>query len=447
MADDTTPPNVLAVITDQQRWDTLGAYGCPLDLTPTLDSLAQRGILVERAITPQPVCAPFRAAFHTGLFPTETGVWREGARLSEQETTLAHRFADAGYDVGFVGNWHVSGAFDEPVPTEKRGGYDDFWCAADVPEFTSRPNEGYLYDGEGKAVAFDSYRTDAFTRFATDALDSLSEPFFLVVAYLEPHHQNDMWTFVAPDGYGQRYETNPYIPPDLQDFPGDWYSELPDYYGMIDRLDECMDDLLVALQERRLQENTVVAYTADHGCHFRTRPGEYKRTPHDSAVRVPAILAGPGFDDAANVSRVTSTIDIPPTLLDAVGLTVPDEMHGDSLLPVVRGSEPDADGDAFVQISESQVGRALRTDRWKYAVAAPKESGWRGGNGQPASETYVERYLYDLRRDPTEKINLAGRPNYRDIADRLKNSLLAHIRAVEGANPTIKPLERGFKEY
>jgi DNA-binding transcriptional LysR family regulator len=134
-------------------------------------------------------------------------------------------------------------------------------------------------------------------------------------------------------------------------------------------------------------------------------------------------------------------------LLDAAGIDVPDEFHGDSLLPVIRGAESDEDGEAFVQISESQVGRALRTDRWKYAVAASKETGWRGGNGEPASDCYVERYLYDLRRDPIERINLAGRPNYRDVADRLQRRLLDHIEAVEGDRPTIKQLERGYKEY
>ncbi|WP_256390793.1 sulfatase-like hydrolase/transferase [Natronoarchaeum rubrum] len=444
---DGAPPNVLVLMTDQQRWDTLGAYGSPMDLTPTLDTLARRGTVVERAISPQPVCAPFRAAFHTGRFATEAGVWRESMALDEAEPTLAHHFSEAGYDVGFVGNWHVGGAFDEPVAPERQGGYVDFWRAADVPEFTTQPNEGHLFDGEGNEVTFDQYRTDAFTDFAIDALDELSEPFFLVVSYLEPHHQNDRWEFVAPDGYAERYETDPYVPPDLQDFPGDWQRELPDYYGMVERLDEAVAELLDALDERSVREETVVAYTSDHGCHFRTRPGEYKRTPHESAVRVPAILAGPGFDEGRDVKRVTSTIDLPPTLLDAAGVDAPDEMHGESLLPVVRGDEPDDDGTAFIQVSESQVGRALRTDRWKYAVAAPKRTGWRGGNGSPASEIYVERNLYDLRRDPAERVNLAGRPNYREVADQLKETLLEYIREVEGAEPTIKPLEKGYKEY
>lgn len=447
MSRDGHAPNVLVMLTDQQRWDTLGVHDSPMDLTPTLDRLGAQGTIVEQAITPQPACMPFRAAFQTGKFATETGVWREGLELDDDVRTLAHRFGDAGYDVGFVGGWYLSGAFEEPVSEGSRGGYTDFWRAADVPEFTSHPEEGYLYDEAGDRVAFDKYRTDAFTEFGIEGLDALSEPFFLVISYLEPHHQNDMWSFVAPEDYAERYGADPWIPDDLKSNPGDWYSELPDYYGMVKRLDEAVDDLLSALDERGVRDDTVVAYTSDHGCHFRTRPGEYKRTPHESAVRVPAILAGPGFVEARNVERVTSLIDLHPTLLEAAGLTPPDEIHGDSLFPVIRGDEPDEDGLAFIQISESQIGRAIRTDRWKYAVAAPKLNGWRGGNGDPASETYVERYLYDLYEDPFEQVNLAGRPNYRDIADRLCNKLQEYLTEIEGKTPTIRQLDRGFSEY
>ncbi|WP_415379451.1 sulfatase-like hydrolase/transferase [Halosimplex sp. TS25] len=444
MDNDGVPPNVLVVVTDQQRWDTVGAYGNPMDLTPTLDDLAATGTRVERAISPQPICGPFRAAFQTGKYATETGVWTGSTPLPADERTLADRFAEVGYDVGYVGNWQLASTFDEPVPPEERGGYDDFWVAADVPEFTTGPDEGHLYDADGNAVEFNGYRADAFTDYAIEGLDELSEPFFLMVSYLEPHDQNELWTFVAPDGYAEHHETDPYVPPDLQGRPGEWFRELPDYYGIVERLDECIADLVDALDERGLRDDTVFAYTADHGCHFRTRPGEYKRTPHESAVRVPAILSGPGFRNGGTVERVTSLLDLPPTLLDAAGIDVPEEMRGDSLLPVVRREEPDADGDAFVQISESQVGRALRTDQWKYAVAAPSTTGWRGGSSEQSSDVYVERYLYDLRRDPEESVNLAGRPSYRNVADRLRERLLDYIADVEGETPRIKPQDRGF---
>ncbi|MDS0279789.1 sulfatase-like hydrolase/transferase [Halomicroarcula sp. S1AR25-4] len=446
MSERVSQPNVLAVLTDQQRWDTLGLYNSPMDLTPTLDDLGQRGTVLEQAITPQPACVPFQATFQTGMFATETGVWRSGLTLDEKIRTLPERFADAGYDVGFVGGWYLSGTFEDPVPESQRGGYTDFWRAADVPEFTSHPTEGYLYDEAGNEITFDTYRTDAFTEFGIEALDTLSEPFFLVVSYLEPHHQNDMWTFVAPEDYAERYGSNPSVPSDLKPYPGDWYDELPDYYGMVKRLDESVDDLLTALDNRGIRENTVFAYTSDHGCHFRTRPGEYKRTAHESAVRVPAILSGPGFENSTNIENPRSIIDLPPTLLDAAGLQIDKELHGNSILPVVRGDEPDENGDVFIQISESQIGRAIRTNRWKYAVAAPKTAGWRGGNGDPASDTYVERYLYDLWEDPDEHVNLAGRPNYRDVRTSLRDRLLEYLREFENADPVIKHQDRGYSE-
>ncbi|WP_254546696.1 sulfatase-like hydrolase/transferase [Halomarina pelagica] len=440
-------PNVLLILTDQQRWDTVGAYGSPMDLTPTLDALARRGTRLENAVTPQPTCGPAKAALQTGKHATETGVWRLSRSIAG-ERTLAHHFGDAGYDVGFVGSWHIAGTHDAPVPRDRRGGYEDVWIAADVPEFTTSPEEGHLYDESGEPVEFERYRADAFTDFAAEALDALEEPFFLVVSYLEPHDQNDRWTFVAPDGYADRHATNPYVPPDLRGRPGEWYDELPDYYGMCERLDECVARLLSVLDRGGLREDTVVGYTSDHGCHFRTRPGEHKRTCHESAIRVPAILSGPGFDRGRTVERVTSLVDLAPTLLDAAGVPIPDGLHGESLLPVIRGERPDGGGEAFVQISESEIGRAIRTPRWKYAVAAPTENGWRGGNGDPNSDVYLERYLYDLGRDPEESVNLVGRYDYRDVADDLRERLAAHIERVEGHEPDIRRFEDpGYREY
>ncbi|WP_122088684.1 sulfatase-like hydrolase/transferase [Halalkalicoccus subterraneus] len=440
-------PNVLAVVTDQQRWDSLGLYGCPHDLTPNLDAIGERGTVIEEAITPQPTCSPYRATFHTGKYATETGVWRESQPLPEDERTLADVFGDAGYDVGFVGNWHLGGSFADPVPEQQRGGYDDFWLAADIPEFTTAPYEGRLFNGEGDPFEFNEYRVDAFTRFAKTAIESLTEPFFLVVSYLEPHDQNDQWTFVAPEDYADRYRNHPYVPPDLSNRPGVWYQELPDYYGIVRRIDECIGKLVDYLKDERLYGDTVFAYTSDHGCHFRTRPGEFKRSPHDSAVRVPLLFSGPDFDRNERIRKTTSTIDIAPTLLDAADIDPPDRMHGASLLPVIRGDELDRDGEAFVQISESQIGRAIRTDGWLYAVAAPSLTGWRGGDGQASSELYVERYLYDLKRDPHQSTNLVGRPDYRPIADDLRARLRNYLSDVETVEPDIESQDRGYYEY
>ena len=441
MADDRRP-NVLVVLTDQQRWDSCGCYGSPMDLTPNLDAMAQRGTRLEHCFSANPVCGPQRASLQTGQYPTEVDVHRNltdgtgDSPIRAVETTLADAFNEAGYRTGYVGKWHLADTRLEPVPTELRGGYDDYWIAADALEHTSHAYEGTLFDEDDEPIEFtDRYRVDAVTdyveRVVRDAVTH-PEPFFLFASILEPHHQNDRDTFDAPDGYAERY-ANPWVPPDLRDRPGDWFEELPDYYGCIRRIDECLGRLLTLLDETRIADDTVVLFTSDHGCHFRTRNWEYKRSCHDASIRVPAVLQGPGFDGGGTVSDLVSLLDIPPTLLDAAGIDVPERMQGESVRPIVDGSEDGRDA-VFVQVSESAVERTLRTDRWKYSVYAPEAD----PIDDPSSDTYVERYLYDLRADSHEGINLVGRSDYRDVADDLRDRLVDAVAEYEGQDVTVE---------
>ncbi|MFB6217885.1 MAG: sulfatase-like hydrolase/transferase [Halobacteriaceae archaeon] len=441
---DTDRPNVVVVFTDQQRWDTLGCYGNPMDITPNLDAAAGRGTRFERAVSAQPVCGPTRATLQTGQYATTHGVTTNGGVLPEAPHNLARVFGRAGYRTGYVGKWHISSARRAPVPEGERGGYDH-WVAADALEHTSHPYEGVLYDGDGERVDFQQYRVDALTDLAVEFIEeSAGDPFFCTLSYLEPHHQNDMGRYVAPEGYAYRYR-NPWVPPDLRGVPGDHHEELPDYYGICARIDECYGRVLDALEAQGVLENTVVAFVSDHGSHFRTRNHEYKRSAHDASARVPLVLRGPGFDGGGVVEEPVSLVDLPPTLLDSAGVEVPAAMEGEPLEPLVRGETNWRDG-AFIQpISGEEVGRALRTEQWTYAVYAPGAEGTEGGAARyvnPEGETaqpdrYLERYLYDNRADPAQRTNLVGRSDYRDVADDLRERLLARIAAIEGYEPTI----------
>ena len=310
------------------------------------------------------------------------------------------RFKEAGYRVGYIGKWHLAATGEKPVPPKLRGGYD-FWEAADVLEFTSHPYDTVLYDER-----------------AIDFIRDGGEPFFLFLSYLEPHQQNDWNRFVAPEGYAERY-ANPYVPPDLKAFPGDWFQHLPDYYGMVARIDECLGKLLTTLEELGISERTIVVFTSDHGCHFRTRNTEYKRSCHESSIRVPLVILGPGFEGPRLVGELVSLVDVAPTLLEAAGIPVPPEVQGRSLIPLVRGEADGWRSEVFVQISEYLVGRAARTPRWKYCVFAPEGEGGR----DPSSRRYVERHLYDLASDPYELVNLVGRREYRKVAKELRERL------------------------
>merc|ERR1712000_510738 len=118
--------------------------------------------------------------------------------------------------------------------------------------------------------------------------------FFLFLSYLEPHHQNHLDDYPPPDGYRERY-TAKWIPPDLAALGGSTHQHLAGYYGMVKRLDEAFGRLLDTLKSLGLAENTIVLFTSDHACHFKTRNSEYKRACHDSAVRVPTAFQGGRF--------------------------------------------------------------------------------------------------------------------------------------------------------
>lgn len=429
-------PNVLIIFTDQQRWDTVGAYGNPMELTPCLDELAADGVRLEYCFSNQPICSPARGCIQTGQYATTHGVWCNARTLPADTRTLAHWFGAANYDVGYIGKWHLSGTKTNPVPLELRCGYTGFWEAADILEFTSSPYQTRLFDRENNPVDVPGYRADAVTDRAIHFITQpRQQPFFCFLALVEPHHQNQMHRFVAPDGYAARYTANPYIPPDLLGKPGDWFSQLPDYYGQVARIDENLARLVGTLRDMGQLDNTIIVFTSDHGCHFRTRNVEYKRSCHESSIRVPAVIHGPGFPAGTVVRNLVSLVDIAPTLLEACGLPVPDSIEGHSFLPLAQARSRDWTDEVFVQISETEVGRALRTPRWKYSVFAPELRGSRDSG----AAVYVERYLYDLYRDPYEQVNLVGRKDHNEVAAHLRQRLTAIIEQVEGQSVTIEP--------
>lgn len=435
---DSSRPNIVVFFTDQQRWDTTGVHGNPLDLTPNFDRIAQSGTHFYTTITPQPVCGPCRSVMQTGLYATETGCYRNAITLDPSHKTLAHYFNDAGYETGYIGKWHLADIEHRgAVPVEQRGGYKT-WLASNLLEFVSDAYDARLYDNDGVEHRLPGYRVDALTDAAIRYIDGVKEnPFFLFLSYLEPHHQNHTDSYPAPEGYEARYRSR-WLPPDLLALGGTAPQQTPGYYGMVKRLDEAFGRLLDALKSMGIADNTVVIFTSDHGNHFKTRNGEYKRSCHDSASRVPMAMCGPGFDGGGQIRQLVSLVDLPPTLLDIAGIAIPEQMQGHSMLPLVRNpQDPTWQDDVFIQISESQVARALRTAQWKYCVVAEDADPWHDCD----AETYQEAFLYDLTNDPYELHNLIAYTSHQHIAEEMRARLLHRIATVENAHPTILPPE------
>lgn len=439
-------PNIVVVLTDQQRPDSCGVFGQRLPVTPVLDGLAARGVAFEEAFTVQPVCGPARASLQTGQYPTRIGCWRNGLALPSDVSTLAERLGGLGYRTGYIGKWHLASdrgprlpadrelqRWEQgPVPPSRRGGYRDVWVAADALEHTSKPYGGHVFDEEGERVDLEGYRVDALTDLAVDRLGRLGHdrPFLLWVSYLEPHHQNDQIRTVGPKGWAKRFAGFD-RPGDLPWWRGDWRWNYASYLAACASIDANLGRLVDALRADGRLDDTIIVFASDHGSHFRTRNLEYKRSPHDASIRVPLVIAGPGFTGGQRRRDLVTQLDLLPTLVAAAGGDAAD----------VDGTPLQGDtgrGDVFVQISESQIGRAIRTPTHTLAVAARSPNPL-AGHLRPAADSYRLTHLYDNVADPHQHRNLARDQASRPVVDELMELLAQRIAEVEGATPRLVP--------
>lgn len=441
-------PNVLMICADQFRADFVGAsHENPSVKTPHIDALAERGVNFRQCISNQPLCSPSRASFMTSRYATETAVWKLGIELDHKLPTIANEFRKNGYTSNFIGKWHVSQTdldngkqqFGWIPPGPSRGGFDDLWEGANVLELVSHPYEGNYWDNDGKNIGFkDAYRVDFITERGVKLIEQKHDkPWFLFLSQLEPHHQNDVDDFVPPKRYEDKY-INPYIPADLRNLPGNWRSRISGYYGCVQAIDDCVGTLVAALERTKQLDNTIILFFSDHGCTFRTRMGEYKRSPHESSIRVPFVIAGPGFDQSITIDEVVSLIDLMPTLLNGAGIEVPSTLRGKSLKALAQ--DPKArkawDSTTYFQISQSICGRGIRTRDWCYCAFDPAVQ-----QGEAEYGTHYQDFaLYSIAGDPDETLNLIGRPEYRQVADELREELQKRITAAGEPEVTITPI-------
>ena len=435
-------PNIIFYFSDQQRWDTVNE-----EATPNLMQLAREGIQFENSYTCQPVCGPARACLQTGVYATQCGCYCNGVPLPQTIRPMAEYFNEAGYETAYVGKWHLASdrlpnvgfhCEKTAIPKDRQGGYKDWWRAADVLEFTSHGYDGYIFDAEGNQIDFKGYRADCINDFALEYLDQKQsdDPFFLFISQLEPHHQNDHHCYEGPKETVEKFRDYP-IPPDLSFLEGDYEQMYPDYMAAINRLDENVGRLVAKLKEKGLYENTILIYTSDHGSHFKTRNLEYKRSCHDSATHTPLIIRGGPFQGGKKEDRLVSLIDLPPTMLDLAGIPIPKSYMGHSLVRELTGEEPERDC-VFIQISESQCGRAIRTKQYKYSVRALSPTGYTIHR----SPVYFEDYLYDLTKDPIEKNNLIKDRSYAFVRQKMKKLLLREMERAGEKKPVILPAYR-----
>jgi uncharacterized sulfatase len=314
---------------------------------------------------------------------------------------------------------------------------------SDILEFTSHGYGGYVHDAYGNRVEFSGYRPDCITDYGLHYIDQCSpedaQPFMLFISNIEPHHQNDHNCFEGPIGSRERFK-NFAPPPELTNGKGDWEAQMPDYLGCCHALDANLGRVVDRLKERGLYDNTLLIYTSDHGCHFKSRlddcvPGgfdDYKRNCYEETIHIPMLITGPGFRAGQPCDHMVSLMDIPKTIVTAAGADATG-MRGRALQSLP--DSVDQDSAVYIQISESYLGRALRTQRYTYCVYDPVKN----PVNEASSDSYVERFLFDNVEDPLQKYNLVADPQHVRLRGELRRRLIEAARTAGEGDISISP--------
>ncbi|MBI1775646.1 MAG: sulfatase-like hydrolase/transferase [Proteobacteria bacterium] len=375
-----TKPNIILIMADQQRADSLACYGNMFTVTPHLDRLARGGVRFTRAFTNWPVCTPARGTMWTGVYPHAHGLIENVygipdafQSVAKVRTTLFHHLKRLGYVTAHFGKWHLG---------EAKPDYFDVWEAS----FNSRVHHWVGGLDSGK------YRPELQTDRAIEFLRGRKPgdaPFLIVQGFYPPHDP-----YTAPQRFYAPYRGRGI--------------HCAGYYAAVTALDHEVGRLLAALEDTQQADDTAILYFADHGDTFFYREdGEHKFVCFEEAILIPFLMTWPKhLPEGRVVSQPITLADLLPTVVQLAGGTVPESAHGRSALGLARGEAVAWPDHVYIQNTTHKrrlQQRCYRTERWKLIASL---------NG-PHS-------LYDLARDPEEELDLFELPR-EDEYSRFKN--------------------------
>ncbi|MFZ5779049.1 MAG: sulfatase [Pseudomonadota bacterium] len=459
------PPNIILIITDQQRWDTINALGAPWMRTPVLDQLVREGFAFTGCHTTSPVCVGARASLFTGMYPHATGVF---TNFHPWEPTWVRELANAGYHCVSIGKMHIN-------PYDAKGGFHQrfFVENKDRPLFLEEHPRA-IYDEWDKALhARKLEKPSRYTRHASDpegyrrALGAFSwhldedmhpdmfigdhavwwirerkatSPLFLQIGFPGPHPPYD-----PLPRYLDLYRDSPIPvprptegelaaqPPShallrgnmirnnydsvaWQDRPSpeDLLRVRRHYAANITMIDVKVGEILQALAGRGYLDNAIVIFTSDHGDTLGDHGHIQKWTMYDGAVRVPLVLWSKSHLSPGRSDSLVQLMDVAPTLLETAGLPVPASFEARSLWPVMRNERPRVRDVVYAELARDHIQTGAeyvvmkRDERWKLVYYL----------GESAGE------LYDTSLDPEEIRNLWTSDQHREVRDRMVRDVL-----------------------
>lgn len=434
-------PNLVILLADQLRYQSMGYARDGRAMTPRLDRLAKQGVSFRNYVVSTPVCAAYRATLMTGKYASSTGMVVNELRLNPNQDCLGHVLTAAGYETSYLGKWHlwanqagahraITNAYTPPGPY--RLGFNGFWAAYN---FNHDNYNAWYFNDTPEPHHIDGYGPDHFTDLAIERLRAHAhsgKPFALVVSYSPPH---DPWTtdnvpkewynkfrhvqFPLPDTWQEQPDPRMDRNAEPEQWLSYWKPHLPDfmrvYYAMVANLDWNVGRILDSLRELGLEDNTIVVFSADHGEQFGAHGRIFKMTFYDESARVPLLVRWPARIPAGRVSDACiSSPDLMPTLLGLAGLHIPAQVEGTNLAHLALGRSGPEPPFAFLQgmghTYEWRDGfewRALRDREFTYAV-------YRSDG---------KELLFDNLADPQQAKDLAGDPSHQAKLAELRSKL------------------------
>ena len=406
-------PNILFVLVDQlgARW--LPTHGNPVVSTPNLDAFTEQSTVFERAITTSPICTPYRGCLLSGLYPSQTGITKNGLAYPANLPSLADYLNDCGYITSNIGKWHLSGApqKNRRVPPAARAGFQRFigWESHHVDHWG-----GLIWSDETEhPIEMPGHETDTLTDITMQELQHLARgdsPFFMLVSYQAPHPPCS-----PPDEFMQMYANCNLLPEPNAD-QNAWFKHeawnadyavgefRQRYFGEISHLDAAFGRLLRGLDDLRLRDDTLLVFTSDHGEMAGAHGLFGKGVMYEEALHVPLVIRAPGQTSGHRTGACAATVDLLPTILDYADSAVDLPGDGISLRPCI---ESNIDALDRVVISE-YCNLCATTQSWKLVTSDLR--------GELTA-------LYNLREDPYELDNRLGDPACASIVNLLNDEL------------------------
>jgi len=431
-------PNIVFILTDDQRWDALGVAGNQIIKTPQMDELAKKGVYFKNAFSTTPICAASRASILTGLYERTHNYTFQKPALQSQYTNLMYPkiLKDNGYHVGFYGKLGV--AIDRP---------EQYFNESDFYDRGPRSDKGgYFY----KKIGSDTVH---LTRYAgQQAQDFISnapkdKPFCLTVSFSAPHgHDSSVEQYFWQEKSDTLYEKDVFPEPSLGEdlyfdrLPAEvkngfnrvrwkWRFDTPEkyqrmmqgYYRMITEIDDEIGALRNILVKKGLADNTIFIVMGDNGYFTGDRQLADKWLMYDPSIRIPLIIFDPRMPKKSRVvSDMVLNIDITKSILDFAGIKSPGNYQGESLKPYLNRPTYSLQRDFILiehlwKLPDIPSSEGIRTDKWKYFryrfINAPEE-------------------LYDLKNDPMETKNLVQEKSYQKILRKLRHKFTRKVQQI-----------------